>query len=183
MRKTSAPTSQKATDLKKTATGTAEQTEIYEKAISLFQAGEFARARDLFEAAAGGPQRAMAHSARIHARICEQKMNRATLQPKTAEEHYELAVTLLNRRELDAAERHLLEALRQAPEADHVHYALALTYGLRGNMEASYEHLKRAIELNPRNRAQALNDSDFAPFIQRHPLASLLVQKEKRSDR
>ncbi len=183
MKKTSAPASQKVTEPKRTAPSPAEQAATYEQAISLFQAGEFARAKDFFEAAAGGPQREMAYSARVHARICEQRMNRSAPQPRTAEEHYELAVTLLNRRELDRAATHLEEALKQAPEADHVHYALALAYGLRGNMEGAYEHLKRAIELNPRNRAQALNDSDFAPFIQRQPLVSLLARTENKPGR
>ena len=61
-----------------------------------------------------------------------------------------------------------------APNADHVHYALALSRGLRGDIQRASESLKRAIEIQPKNRAQALGDPDFAGLVHQRPIAALL---------
>jgi tetratricopeptide (TPR) repeat protein len=154
--------------------GQQEQSEAFDKAIALFRAGSFAQAKKLFEKVAAGPAREVAHVARVHAQICDRRLNRAVPAPSSAEDHYNLAVALINRRELDAAERHLEEAVRLAPDGDHIHYALALALGLRGQVQQASESLRRAIEIEPRNRAHARSDPDFAGFSHQQPLAALL---------
>jgi len=151
-----------------------EQSELFGRAIALFREARFAQARELFEKAAAGPIREMGHAARTHARICEQRLGLAASVPSTAEDHYNLGVALINRRDLEPAERHLREALKLEPARDHIHYALALAQGLRGDVYGAVESLKRAIELEPRVRRQARNDPDFAGLLHNPPLAALL---------
>ena len=156
-----------------------QQSELFSQAIAVFRQGAFAQARELFEKAAAGPLLEMGHSARTHARICEQRLGLMASAPSTAEDHYNLGVALINRRDLEPAERHLREALKLEPARDHIYYALALVQGLRGDVYGAVESLKRAIELEPRIRTQARNDPDFAALIHLPPLASLLrIEKE-----
>ena len=158
-----------------------DQIEMFDKAVGLLHAGDFAQAEILFEKAASGPAREVSHVARVHARICARRANRAAPALASAEDHYNYAVALINRRELSAAEDHLLEALKLAPGGDHIYYALALCRGLRGEIQQAWESLGRAIELNPRNRAQARSAPDFAEFAHRQPVAALLFPgKEQR---
>jgi Flp pilus assembly protein TadD len=159
--------------------GPQEQAELFDRAIESFRAGGFAQAKRLFERAAAGPVREMAHSARVHARICERRMGEAAA-PSDAEGHYNYGIALINRRELDRAEAHLQQALKLAPNGDHIHYALALARGLRGEIRLASESLRRAIEINPRNRTQARNDPDFAEFSHLPPLAALLFPDRDR---
>lgn len=150
------------------------QSELFEKGIALFRQGRFAEARGFFEKAAEGPIIEMASAARSHARMCEVRVDRAAPAVTTAEDHYNWGVALLNQRRLREAEAHLEEALRLAPEGDHIHYALALSRGLNGDLQRASQNLRRAIELQPRNRGQARNDPDFAGLLHQQPIAALL---------
>ncbi|MGD0014142.1 MAG: hypothetical protein ABSD56_06925 [Bryobacteraceae bacterium] len=150
------------------------QAETYERAIHLFHARDYAGALPLFETAAGGPLREMAHSARLHARMCARRMAAGEPALRSADERYDYAIALMNTRRFAQAERHLLQAAVEAPNGDHIYYALALCRGLVGDIRAAYVHLKRAIELQPRNRMHARKDPDFARIGRLPPLAGLL---------
>lgn len=150
------------------------QPELFENGIALFREGRFAEARVFFEKAAEGPILEMGSAARTHARMCELRIDRAAPAVTTAEDHYNYGVALLNQRRLREAEAHLEEALRLAPEGDHIHYALALSRGLSGDIQRASQNLRRAIELQPRNRGQARNDPDFAGLLHHPPIAALL---------
>ena len=93
---------------------------------------------------------------------------------KTAEEHYNYAVAMINARNLSDAQQHLEAALKLEPQADHVLYALALAKGLAGDIDGAHEHLKRAIDLEPRNRISARQDADFATFSSQPQIQQLL---------
>jgi Flp pilus assembly protein TadD len=160
-------------------TGQEEQAKLFGKAVDLFRRGNFGQAKGLFEKAASGPLREVAHVARVHARICEQRISRFAPELSSAEDHYNYAIALINRRELPAAEKHLQEAVKLAPNGDHIHYALALARGLRGDVLLARESLKRAIELEPRNRTHARNDPDFAEFAHLPPIVSLLFPENR----
>jgi tetratricopeptide (TPR) repeat protein len=155
------------------------QLQLYETGIRLFHAARYREARELFQQAAGGADRAVAHRAELHARMCDRRLHSAVALPQSAEEHYTYGVALINSRELPAAREHLQAALGMNADADHVLYALALCHGLAGDLQASYENLRRAIELQPRNRIQARQDADFAAFSGRPPLDRLLYPEKK----
>ncbi|HSW50259.1 MAG TPA: tetratricopeptide repeat protein [Bryobacteraceae bacterium] len=156
------------------AVGPQEQYELFDRAIALFRAGRLAEAKRLFERAVSGPAREVAHAARMHAQVCDRRLSRTAPAPSSAEDHYNLAVALINRRELEAAEGHLQEAVKLAPNADHIHYALALARGLQGHVQLACDSLRRAIDIEPRNRAHARSDPDFAGLSRQQPLAALL---------
>jgi tetratricopeptide (TPR) repeat protein len=152
-----------------------DQPDLFEKGIALFRQARFAEARGFFEKAAEGPILEMASSARAHARMCALRIDRAAPALTTAEDYYNWGVAFLNQRRLREAEAHLEEALRLAPEGDHIHYALALSRGLGGDVQRASQNLKRAIELRPRNRGQARHDPDFAGLLHQPPIAALLL--------
>ena len=103
----------------------------------------------------------MAERARVHLRLCEQKLTRPAPSPKKAEDLYTLGVGALNSRRLDDAIEYLNKAQKSAPKLEHVCYALAAAYSLRGNAEDALQHLREAISLRPQNRIQAKRDEDF----------------------
>ena len=150
------------------------QAASFEAAIREFHAGHYRAALALFEQAATGPVREVAHSARLHARMCASRLAKPQLSLQSPDEHYDYAIALINERRLEQAERHLLQALAQTPKADHLFYALALCRGLAGDLEAAYHNLRRAIELQPKNRVTARNDPDFAEIARVSPILELL---------
>jgi tetratricopeptide (TPR) repeat protein len=160
---------------------TLDQLESYETGIRLLNAGSFREARAAFEAAGNGPDRGISHRARVYVRMCESRLEQPAMLPQTAEDHYNYGVALINSRELAAARDHLQAALALESGADHIHYALALCYGLSGDLQNAYESLKRAIDLQPRNRIAARQDSDFAMFAGQSPLDRLLYPEKKSS--
>jgi tetratricopeptide (TPR) repeat protein len=151
----------------------------FESAMKQFHARRFKEARDLFHAATQGPERDIAHRARLHATICEGRLERAPVNLQTAEEHYNYGIALLNTRKIDDARSHLEQALALAPEADHVFYALAAAQALSGDAAGAHEHLKRAIELDPKNRLMARQDGDFAALSSQTAFQTLLYPEKK----
>lgn len=154
--------------------------ECFESAMRLFHARKFAEARELFGKAAEGPSREIAHKAKLQRSMCEQRLSDGDAVCKSAEDHYNYAVALINSRELNKAKKHLVTALNLDGNADHVLYALALCLGLSGDLDGAYENLKRAIELQPRNRIAARQDTDFATFAGQPPLDGLLYPDKAR---
>ena len=157
------------------------QAVAYEAAVREFHAGNYGGALALFEEALAGPAREVAHSARLHARMCESRLAKPQLSLQSPDEHYDYAIALINERRLEQAELHLLQALAQNPKADHLFYALALCRGLAGDLEAAYHNLRRAIELQPKNRAAARNDPDFAEIARVSPILELLYPERAAS--
>ncbi len=164
-----------------TVTAQALQTESFDSAMKLFHKREFAAAKKLFEKAAAGPSREMAHAARLHVRMCDQRLDQPKNEAKSPEDLYHYAITLINRRQLGEAESSLKRAVEQAPNADHIHYALALAYGLQGKLEEAGRHLTRSIQLEPKNRLIARNDADFLEFGRQGPLRELVFSEAKES--
>jgi tetratricopeptide (TPR) repeat protein len=144
-----------------------------------FHARKFKEARDLFETAAQGPERDVAHRARLHATMCGQRLERTTVQLHSAEDHYNYGIALLNTRKIEDARTHLEQALAMMPEADHVFYALAVTQALSGDAAGAHEHLKRAIELEPKNRLMARQDADFSSLSSQAVFQALLYPEKK----
>jgi len=157
-----------------------DQLEVFESAIKLFHAKKFREARERFLAAKRGNDRGIAHKADLHVRMCDRRLEEQGVVLHTPDEHYDYAITLINERKLPTARQHLMKALEQLPEADHVYYALALCDGLGGDLQGAYDNLRRAIELQPRNRISARQDADFAAIANQPPLDRLLFPEKAR---
>jgi tetratricopeptide (TPR) repeat protein len=126
-----------------------------------------------------GPSKELADRARMHLKIAEQRMKpSAELNPRTAEEHYQRGVGMMNIGRWDDARESLLKARKAAPKADHIHYALAALDCLTGEADSAMANLKVAIQLRAENRYHARNDEDFA-FLQEDPRFTELLYPEK----
>ncbi len=159
--------------------GPPDQRVSFENAMKLFHARQLREARQLFEAAAAGPERDVAQRARLHIAMCDRRLEHPPVDLQTAEDHYNYGVALINTRKLSEARSHLEAALATSPDADHIHYALALAQALMGDSARACESLRRAIELEPRNRLIARQDADFAPLASHPPFSALLFPDKK----
>lgn len=159
------------------------QMEHFETAMKLFHERKFVEAAKEFEQAASGPGRDLAHSARVHLRMCRQRLAHSEPDLQTPEDHYHYAVGLLNQRRLEEAESHLRVAVEQRPNADYVHYALALCRGLQGDLAQAAQYLEQAIRIDPKNRIIARNDPDFLEFAKEPPVRDLVFADKKEPAR
>jgi len=151
----------------------------FEAAMKLFHARKLKEAREMFRAAAEGPERDVAQRARLHVAMCDRRLEQPAVHLRSAEDYYNYSVALLNTRNAAEARIHLEKALEISPRADHIHYALALARAMGGDPMGAYESLKRAIELEPRNRIIARQDADFAPLASQPPFDGLLYPEKK----
>jgi tetratricopeptide (TPR) repeat protein len=133
----------------------------FEAAARYFQKQNYQRAQELFEKLANGDVPEVGARARVHLRVCEQRLGRPRLSPKTAEEYYALGVSALNRSQTDEAVEYLRKATKLQPKREHLQYALAAAHAIRGEAEAALGHLQAAIALRPQNRILARHDEDF----------------------
>jgi tetratricopeptide (TPR) repeat protein len=155
------------------------QMKIYDEALVLFHQQKFQKAKQGLEKVLDGPSKELADRARMHLKIAEQRMKPSHEQnPKTAEEHYQRGVTMMNLGRWDDARESLDKARKLAAKADHIVYALAALDCLTGEADAALGNLKIAIELNSANRYHARNDEDFA-FLQEDPRFTELLYPEK----
>lgn len=155
------------------------QLKLYDEALSLFHQQKFARAKQELEKVLEGPSKELADRARMHLRIADQRMKPSSEQnPRTADEHYQRGVAMMNVGRWDDARESLQKALKASPKSDYIHYALAALDCLTGEADSAMANLKVAIELNGENRYHARNDEDFA-FLQEDPRFTELLYPEK----
>jgi tetratricopeptide (TPR) repeat protein len=133
----------------------------YESGLRAMQEHKFDKAKGLLLKVLAGPMKELADRATVHLSACNQQLERVTTQFKSAEEHYDYAVSLMNVGDYVGAREHLDKLSKQSPKADFVAYGLAALDCLTGHAEDSLRHLNEAIHLNPSLRFQARNDSDF----------------------
>ncbi len=134
----------------------------FEAGARYFQKQNYEKAKEIFEklAAASAPPE-VADRARLHLRLCQQRLGRSVPALKTAGDYYVLGVAELNARNLDVALEHLNKADKLEPNREHIRYALAAAHALQRNSDVALEHLKAAIALRPEDRFQARRDEDF----------------------
>jgi tetratricopeptide (TPR) repeat protein len=155
------------------------QLKVYDDALSLFHQQKFAKAKVELEKVLEGPSKELADRARMHLKITEQRMKPSAEQnPRTADEHYQRGVAMMNIGRWDDARESLDRARKAAPKADYIHYALAALDCLTGEADSAMKNLKVAIELRPENRYHARNDEDFA-FLQEDPRFTEMLYPEK----
>ena len=156
-----------------------QQLKLYEEALTLFQQQKFQRAKQSLEKVIEGPSKELGDRARVHLRICEQRISRPPAPVlKSAEDHYTHGVALMNLGRWDDAREHLDRARKASPKADHIVYAMAVLDCLTGEADSAMDNLKIAIQLRPENRYHARNDEDFA-FLQEDPRFTELLYPER----
>lgn len=133
----------------------------YEQALKLLQTQKFEKAKTLFEKVLESGISELADRAKVHISICNQQLERIQNTFNTPEEHYDFAVSLMNLGDFVTAREHLETLSAQRPTLDFIWYGLAVLECLTGRTSESLQHLAEAIRLNPGNRFQARNDSDF----------------------
>ncbi|MGC2697647.1 MAG: hypothetical protein WA738_17810 [Candidatus Angelobacter sp.] len=141
--------------------GFAQAVQNYEGAIRAMQEHKFEKAKGLLEKILAGGNRDLMDRARVHINLCNQQLAGVSTTFKTQEEHFDYAVSLMNSGQYDQARGHVEKILKQNPKADFGYYGMAVVDCLTGQVEASLKNLSEAIRLNPQNRFQARNDSDF----------------------
>jgi tetratricopeptide (TPR) repeat protein len=158
------------------------QLKLYDEALALFHQQKFAKAKQELEKVLEGPSKELIDRARMHINIADQRMKPTHEQnPRTAEEHYQRGVAMMNIGRWDDARESLIKARKAAPKADHIHYAMAALDCLTGEADSAMANLKVAIELKSENRFHARNDEDFA-FLQEDPRFTELLYPEKEND-
>jgi tetratricopeptide (TPR) repeat protein len=133
----------------------------YEQALKLLQVQKFEKSKALFEKVIESGISELSDRAKVHLNICKQQMDAVQTSFNTPEEHYDFAVSLMNLGDFVTAREHLENLSSQQPKLDFVWYGLAVLECLTGRTSESLQHLAEAIRLNPGNRFQARNDSDF----------------------
>ncbi len=156
--------------------------QAYEAGIKLMHAEQFEKAINKFESLlADHPDEAeIQDRAKVLIHACEKKVQEsARTVLRSSEDHYNVGVADLNRRELGSAIQHLQHALKLAPKGDHILYALAAANALQGNREDALGFLKQSIHNRPENRYLAARDSDFESLIEDSDFQQLLASHEK----
>ncbi len=133
----------------------------YQAGLSAMQGHKYDRAKVLFEKVVAGPSPELADRAAVHLNSCVQQLNRDSASFKTPEEKYDYAVSLMNMGDYVGAREIFEELTRKHPTLDFVWYGTAALHCLMGHFPDAISGLNEAIRLNPANRFQARNDSDF----------------------
>ncbi len=136
----------------------------FEHAVRVFNRRQFGEARDLFEAV----QRRFPQEVEIIARsqtyiqVCSQKLQKAPSSPRDADELYDRGVFALNTGDVEQARQLFEKALRLKPDEPYIRYSLAAAHAKMGSHDVALEYLDELVQLHPRFRTQAINDSDFS---------------------
>ena len=102
--------------------------------------------------------------AQMYIQVCKQKLEQEakTAAPRNADELYDHGVFALNIGDFTQARVFFEKALRLHPDEPHLLYSLAATHAQTGSHEEALTYLKRSIQIQPRFRSQAYNDTDFS---------------------
>jgi len=139
----------------------AQSLQSYEQALRLLQTQKFDKAKGLLQKVIESGVSELGDRAKIHLNICNQQLDQIQNTFGTPEEHYDFVVSLMNLGDFVTAREHLETLSNQRPTLDFVWYGRAVLECLTGRTAESLQHLAEAIRLNPGNRFQARNDSDF----------------------
>jgi tetratricopeptide (TPR) repeat protein len=139
----------------------AQAVQNYEAGLKALQAHKYDRAKSYFEKVAAGPSPELADRAHVHLASCNQQLTRASTTFKTPEEQFDYAVSLMNMGDYVSAREHFDTLTTKYSKLDYIWYGAAALNCLTGHFPDAISNLGEAIRLNPSNRYQARNDSDF----------------------
>jgi len=133
----------------------------YEAGLKALQCHKYDKAKAFFEKIVGGSSPELCDRAAVHLNTCNQQLNRDSAKFKTPEEQYDYAVSLMNLGDYIKAREVFGDLSQKHPKLDFVWYGAAALNCLMGHFPDAIAGLNEAIRLNPANRFQARNDSDF----------------------
>jgi tetratricopeptide (TPR) repeat protein len=139
----------------------AQAVQSYEAGLKAMQNHKWDRAKGYFEKVVGGASPELSDRAAVHLNTCNQQLTRAVAQFKTPEEQYDYAISLMNMGDYLTAKENFESLVKKAPQLDYIWYGMASLNCLMGHFSDAITSLNEAIRLNPANRFQARNDSDF----------------------
>jgi len=139
----------------------AQSVQNYEMGLRAMQERKFDKAKTLFQKLVSSGPKELADRAAVHLSACTQQLGRANVSFKTAEEHYDYVVSLMNVGDYVTAREHLEQLVGKHGKSDYIWYGFAVLECLTGHVEESLKKLHEAIKLNPSNRFQARSDTDF----------------------
>lgn len=153
----------------------------YEMGLKFMHAEEYSKALKAFKEilANYGDEPEIQERARVLMQAAEKKLHGKPVVVKSAEEHYNMGIAELNRRETDSAVRHFQDALKLAPKSEHILYAMAAAHAVRGDRDNAITFLKQSIQYRPENRFLASKDSDFEPLRDDPEFQQLLATPNK----
>ncbi len=139
----------------------AQAVQNYEAGLKALQAHKYDKAKACLEKVVAASNSELADRAATHINICNQHINRNSATFKNPEEQYDYAVSLMNTGDYVSAREVFNELTQKNPKLDFVWYGAAALNCLMGHFPDAINGLSEAIRLNPANRYQARNDSDF----------------------
>jgi tetratricopeptide (TPR) repeat protein len=148
----------------------------FEQAVKVFNRRQYADAKAMFE----NLQPRFPNEVEIIARaqtyiqVCNQKLAHTPSVPRNADELYDRGVFALNIGDFTQARTFFEKALRLRPDEPHLLYSLAATHAQTGSHDQAIDYLRRSIQIQPRFRSQALNDSDFSGLRENKQFLELL---------
>ncbi len=139
----------------------AQAVQNYEAGLKALQVHKYDRAKAYFEKVLAGPSPELADRAAVHLNTCNQQLSRASNTFKTPEEQFDYAVSVMNMGDYVTARENFEMLVKRSPKLDFIWYGMASLNCLTGHFPEAIQSLNEAIRLNPANRYQARNDSDF----------------------
>jgi tetratricopeptide (TPR) repeat protein len=146
----------------------------FEAGLKLVHAGKFDKAHEAFMKGLADAPPDIAPSFRMYIATCDAEIAKGAAHFADNEERYDYAVSLLNHGHYEDAREHFEAILGKDHNADYAFYGMALLAAMTGDCPRCIEHLTEAIRLNPQNRLQARNDSDFDPVADDPSFTELL---------
>lgn len=148
----------------------------FEHAVRVFNRRQFEDAKAMFETLLEKFPREAEIAARtqMYLQVCNQKLAHSPATPRNADDLYDRGVYALNLGDFSQAKNFFEKALRMKPDEPHLLYSLAATHAQTGSHDQALDYLKRTIQLQPRYRTQALNDTDFTELRENKQFLELL---------
>jgi len=148
----------------------------FEQAVKQFNRRQYPQAKAAFEnLSVRFPQEVeIIARAQTYIHVCAQKMAHAKSAPRNPDELYDRGVFALNIGDFTQARSFFEKALRLKPDEPYLLYSLAATHAQIGAHDMALDYLKRSIQIQPRFRAQALNDNDFSGLRENKQFLELL---------
>ncbi len=139
----------------------AQAVQNYEAGLKAMQSHKYDKAKAHFEKVVGGASPELSDRASVHLSSCNQQLSRSSTIFKTPEEQYDYAVSLMNMGDYVTAKENFDSLTKAHAKLDYIWYGMATLNCLTGHFLEAISSLSEAIRLNPANRYQARNDSDF----------------------